>query len=427
MSNPVPIDDPFASDFYESQLNPGEDFSQRQTQSNGLQLCQLVDWDSEGERPFDEDPSIYIHYTFQWTLKVNRRKIASDTEEGVVLEPGSYWRIFVEDKLKELLAAENKIFESKDTNVVISTTARKRPDLTKRYDNTRVDWEFIESTLVAWGEQFPGKTLGLNLSFNFVETGQPMTTSSVSTKRGRSSRTQRMLAGRAMQLRVEEEVSGRPAIWAEMYTKFRCPGHPCQLGPYCWIDPDSRKHIRLLGPHIESLVDWAEAGHIVQSHDDVPDHIRQQLYTAANQSLERHKKQNGTPTANVTPFNINVLPPQSCQTCTRVSSPAGALAPDMRSSTAIPLLDVPGLLDEQVEHYCSWQQSRFKKATAKAEYKKACDWLIEEGMTLPLMLRDPNPKLLTDQGIKRGPAEHIMGDIDLWVKTKRARTEVLLD
>jgi len=87
-------------------------------------------------------------------------------------------------------------------------------------------------------------------------------------------------------------------------------------------------------------------------------------------------------------------------------------------------LDIPGFLDEHVEEYCTWQQSRVKKPSLKVEYKKACDVMIEDGMDLDLIRQDPNPDFLTKKGVKRGIAKHIVGDIDYWVeKVKRARTE----
>ncbi|KAH9205092.1 hypothetical protein DL95DRAFT_470884 [Leptodontidium sp. 2 PMI_412] len=104
---------------------------------------------------------------------------------------------------------------------------------------------------------------------------------------------------------------------------------------------------------------------------------------------------------------------------------AGVPAPE-RAPVPEPIhhLNISGFLDDQVEEYCAWQQSRVRKPHLKAEYQKACDVMIEDGITLGLIKRDPNPKLLTDQGVKRGPAEHVVGDIDFWLKNvKRVRAE----
>lgn len=53
-------------------------------------------------------------------------------------------------------------------------------------------------------------------------------------------------------------------------------------------------------------------------------------------------------------------------------------------------LDIPGNRDEVVEKYCAWQQGQVKRADQKADYQKACDYLIDKGMDLELIYQDPN-------------------------------------
>jgi hypothetical protein len=148
MSSPNPSHDSFPSDSYD-QWDPYDDSyddpGQRQTQTNELKLCQLPDWDSE--RIYDES---YIRYSIVWKVTVNNRAIIKpDTEQDVVLAPGPYWQHFLHPKLKHLLQTKNRSLRSEDTNVVVSVTERKEQDLTKRFDNTSIDWAVIESQLVA--------------------------------------------------------------------------------------------------------------------------------------------------------------------------------------------------------------------------------------------------------------------------------------
>jgi hypothetical protein len=157
----------------------------------------------------------------------------------------------------------------------------------------------------------------------------------------------------------------------------------------------------------------------------VPEEIRQQLYAEEQQRLERHQRGPNISSSNLPPIHItNMLPTSSSQTSNQLSSvstPAHTIQPKL---AMIIHLDVPGCLDEQVEDYCTWQQSRVKKPALKLEYQKACDLMIDDGMDLGLIRRDPDPKYLIEKKIKRGVAEHIVGDIDEWVKEcKRARTE----
>lgn len=59
---------------------------------------------------------------------------------------------------------------------------------------------------------------------------------------------------------------------------MRCPGPPCHLGPHCWIDYAGKKHYKLRTHHLESLIKHVQQGGDLETHDDVPEEIREQLY-----------------------------------------------------------------------------------------------------------------------------------------------------
>ena len=113
-----------------------------QPQAENLGFCSFSDWD-EGNL-YDEDPPTYIHYSIEWKVTVNNRMVSKDTEPDVVVAPASYWRLILKPKLKKLLCkklAKNRPIKSEDTNVVVSVTERSQRDLTKRFDDTDIDWE----------------------------------------------------------------------------------------------------------------------------------------------------------------------------------------------------------------------------------------------------------------------------------------------
>lgn len=61
---------------------------------------------------------------------------------------------------------------------MVSVTQHKQDDLVRRFADTSIDCAVVERQLVAWGEFYhAGKKLTLKLSFNYVDTGQPSTTS----------------------------------------------------------------------------------------------------------------------------------------------------------------------------------------------------------------------------------------------------------
>ncbi|KAL3420125.1 hypothetical protein PVAG01_08624 [Phlyctema vagabunda] len=168
----------------------------------------------------------------------------------------------------------------------------------------------------------------------------------------------------------------------------------------------------MLGPHIESLVDYKQQGHTLQSHEDVPEDIGQQLYAMAKETLERHKK----PTTSVAsippiPITITVLP-----------LPAGIPAADMVSSgNLVDRLDIPGYLEDHVEEYSSWQQCRVRSEGWKQDCKKAGDVMIEQRVDLDQIRRNPDPKFLIDEGVSKGTAQRFVSDIDYWFETTQRR------
>jgi hypothetical protein len=168
-----------------------------------------------------------------------------------------------------------------------------------------------------------------------------------------------------------------------------------------------------------------QEGYTLETHDNVPENVREELYAEKQKSLERHQKASGTSVSSLPPINItNVLPAPFGQT-SYLASLAGTPAPDLLSiSTPMVRLDIPGFLDEHVEEYCNWQQSRVKKPALKKDCKRACDVMIEQGKDLNLVRRNPNPKFLTDKRVKSGTAEQIVSDINYWFKNiKRPRIE----
>ncbi|PGH30703.1 hypothetical protein GX50_06516 [[Emmonsia] crescens] len=182
-----------------SNANPMTPVEYPASQSNTLQtdkllLLQFGDW-VEG-RVYDEDPPTCIHYWIEWKVTLNNRTVVKDTEQDLVLAPGFYWRLFLQPKLKELLCCKypHRSIVSDDTSVVVSVT-RLQDKLTRRFDQTSIDWPAIEKQLFEWGDHFlAGKRMKLIILFNYIEDSQGSTASRRMTdKRGTSSATQGML------------------------------------------------------------------------------------------------------------------------------------------------------------------------------------------------------------------------------------------
>lgn len=68
-----------------------------------------------------------------------------------------------------------------------------------------------------------------------------------------------MLQERGQQICAEEDVSGYPPAWKEVYALMRCPG-PYEMGPHGWQDPYRKKHYKLYRDQLESLTKYVDSG-----------------------------------------------------------------------------------------------------------------------------------------------------------------------
>jgi hypothetical protein len=373
-----------------------------------LELLNLDEWDEN--ETYDEDPPTCLRYSIEWKVTLNNKLISKDTEPNLVLAPRFYWSLFLREKLDKLL--QKKLSPSKrviceDTNVIVSVTDRSERDLTKRFDERDIDWFLVERQFLAWGESFrAGKRLRIDVSFNYVEVGQQGAVTTKRTgKRGGSSATQQMFAEMDSQINAEEGNPLRPSVWQDVYNLMRCPGPPCNLGPHCWRDPDGKKHYKLRTHQLKGLIRHVQQGGRLQSHDDVPEDIRQQVYAEEQQQLERHRKKTDSAMSGHPPIHItNVLPGPSHQHSDQ------AVAPSLLR------LDIPGFLDTAVETYSEWQQSRVRREDQKDEIRKLCDIALNQGLDLQQLYDDQDPDFFIKQDIKVGIARRVISDIGYWVE-----------
>jgi hypothetical protein len=382
-----------------------------------LGFLPLAEWDEYNS--YDEETPSRLRYSIEWKVVVNNKVVAKDTEQDLVLVPNAYWHLCLKPKVEKLLdkkVAHNRHVEFDDTSVVVSVNDRSQRDLTKRFDSMDVDWSVIERQLTRWSEFFrAGKRLRVDLSFNYIDASLQSTSSANRGNKRGSSATQRMLADRASQLEAEQETSGGPSAWQEVYALLRCPGPPCNLGPHCWRDPFGKKHYKLRTHHLKALVELVQQGYTLKKHDDVPEDIREQLYAEEQQRRERQSTRNNVSTPAFPPINItNVLPAQSHQ------SPLTNLADSTTTAEKQPAeslrLNLPGPRDAAVIAYSEWQQSNVVDDALKEEFQKACDAALKDGLDLEQVYEDQDPGFFIGCGVKRGVARRFVSDIDGWAK-----------
>lgn len=287
-----------------------------------------------------------IAYLIEWKVTLNNRFLAKDTEQDLVFKPSAYWQQIKEkaERIVQRKKSRNQRVRSDDTTVTVAVNERSQRDLTKHFEGTDIDWTPIEMQLLRWENLFrQGKKLRLLVSINYID--DSALSSSRTDKRGNTSTTNGMLRDLHHQV-IAEDLSGQPPIWRDVY-KMRCPGPPCHHeGQYCWLDPAGKKHYKMRTHHMKALVKYVEQGGILETHDDVPDTIRDQLFAEERQRMDKRQKSPNPPTGSMyPPININVAPTQSPQPSNNTH--------DRTETTAFGQadLDIPGPIEEAVEEY----------------------------------------------------------------------------
>jgi hypothetical protein len=365
----------------------------------------------------NEEHHSSILFTIEWRVTLNNRVVAKDTEQDLTLDPDLYWQD-IRQKAETILrrkVARNRRVRLDDTTVVVSVNDRSQRDLTKRFEKTDIDWTAIKIQLSMWEALFhQGKKLRLCISINYLDSDESLPGAD---KRGQSSVTRRMLNARDAEIDAEN-FSGQPSAWRDVYRIMRCPGSPCRLdSQYCWQDPVGEKHYKLRTHHLRKLVRFVEKeGGIIETHDDVPESVREQLYAEEQQRLEKRPKAPEHP-AGTFPISINVLPTQQSQPLP-MSPPSGKECGPLKAS----VLEIPGSPEVAVEEYTAWQLSRVSTDAFKENIRKARDVILENCLDLKQIYHDQDPNFFVQVEVKVGVARRFVSEIDEWVKDYKLQT-----
>lgn len=102
----------------------------------------------------DGHPPNCIRYLVEWKVTLNSRVLKKDTEQDLVLRPGSYWQQITKDAENSLCrkTKREQRVRPDDTEVVVSVNDRSQRDLTKSFEKTNVDWTTIERQTLGVGK-----------------------------------------------------------------------------------------------------------------------------------------------------------------------------------------------------------------------------------------------------------------------------------
>ncbi|KAI3053189.1 hypothetical protein CBS147353_11511 [Aspergillus niger] len=178
-----------------------------------------------------------------------------------------------------------------------------------------------------------------------------------------------------------------------------------------------KQHYKLKTHHLRSLVKFVENGGELETHEDVPEDIRQQLYGEEEQRLEKQKKggQNAHGGTMWPPININVLPSQS-------SHPS-----QMNSNASLSVscgpIDIPGPLDTAIDEDTAWQKSRVSRDSFKEQIDIARNVALENCLDLRQIHKDQDSGVFISQGVKVGAARRFVSEIRSWLEERGRRRE----
>ncbi|KIW25422.1 uncharacterized protein PV07_08595 [Cladophialophora immunda] len=140
------------------------------------------------------------------------------------------------------------------------------------------------------------------------------------------------------------------------------------------------------------------------TYNDIPLELQRKLI-ADRQKHERRGKQASMSSSRMAPINItNVLPSQP-QHMSHVEGENGQLTSRYHSDAAgLQQLEFPGLRDDALREYATWQQSRVRDPLVKAGFEKAYDVALKEGLFLESIYEEPNPSVFIHKGVPGGVA-----------------------
>ncbi|KAJ0278020.1 hypothetical protein CBS470a_009990 [Colletotrichum nupharicola] len=327
----------------------------------------------------------------------NNRTITKDSEHNITITPQAFWERQLKEQVQEVLRRKlppHKTFRPVDSDVVVSVTERSQRDLVKRFNELNIDWTLVESQLQEWSHLTrAGKKLRIDVSFNFVVSRQE-TTSAGRTKRGRRSVTDQMLSDRALQIDAEE--SSTSLAPARLVVLGRTAGGTEQLKTH----------------HLRRLVKYAESEGMLETHDDMPDFLRDQLYAEEESYSRRRRRLDSTGSQQ----HVDVDNPGDLAVFEPAALPSATTPAVNPLECRRDILDIPGLRDDAMKLYTEWHCSKVRDEGLKLDFRRACDVALEDGLDLELIHQGEDAAFFVERGVRRGVALRFTQDITKWAQ-----------
>jgi hypothetical protein len=129
------LNDSSSEDEIERQLRPQR--GQLRPARKTLPFMPYADW-VPGQSYAEQQPPSCMHYIMEWKLTLNKRVIAKQTEDDLVLAPSDFWNKELLSKIADIVKSSGKPCKADATTIVISVNDRSEPDITKRFESRRL-------------------------------------------------------------------------------------------------------------------------------------------------------------------------------------------------------------------------------------------------------------------------------------------------
>jgi hypothetical protein len=348
----------------------------------------------------DNEASSVFNYTVIWKLQLRKgrvTKLTEDTIEDVNVAPGAYWNEALKSELATLVKENvpEPQYQPDETTITVSNSKRGVPPYTRRFPKLIIEWADVENKVRSWSNL--GDSLKVVISFIYKE-AQPTSTKG---KAGRGATKKHSAA--LDRLVAEQEASGTRAVWKDVYRLMECISATCtNRGFSCWRHKD--KHHKLDSDIMDRLVDRAEQGYRMDTHDDVPEDIRELIRTRENEEEARRKRKRKA----VDPLPVSVR--VSCNG--HRDSDSADCSGESQRELKFPVPD-----DEAPIVYSDWLCARITNEKWRTASRLAGEVTVDNGYDLHWLNANQKDgkQMLIVNGVLEGVAARFVSWVSRWV------------
>jgi len=111
--------------------------SQRRPARKTLPIVPYADWVLD--QSYDQLPPSCVYYIMEWKLTLNRRLVAKQTEDDLVVALSDFWNEELSSKIADIVKSTGKPCEADAMTIAISVNDRLEHDITKRFERLEID------------------------------------------------------------------------------------------------------------------------------------------------------------------------------------------------------------------------------------------------------------------------------------------------